>query len=192
MTERLNRLASLLPGLLGRMKPRTKRSKPEQSPAPRSILKPGRQAPDFTLNTSPEQKVSLHDFKGQPVILVFYPADWSPVCTDQLSLYNEIMPEFKKFNAEILAISVDGIWSHLAFAKDRKLTFPLLSDFEPKGRVSERYGAYQNRSGESARALFVVDSGGIVSWSHLSPDGVNPGAEGILSALEKLANKTMQ
>jgi len=174
------------------MKPRTKRSKPEQSPAPRSILKPGRQAPDFTLNTSPEQKVSLHDFKGQPVILVFYPADWSPVCTDQLSLYNEILPEFKKFNAEILAISVDSIWSHLAFAKDRKLTFPLLSDFEPKGSVSERYGAYKNGTGESARALFVVDSGGSVSWSHLSPDGVNPGAEGILSALEKLANKIMQ
>ena len=102
------------------------------------------------------------------------------------------MPEFKKFNAEILAISVDGIWSHLAFAKDRKLTFPLLSDFEPKGRVSERYGAYQNRSGESARALFVVDSGGTVSWSHLSPDGVNPGAEGILSALENLTDKTKQ
>lgn len=174
------------------LKPKTKRSKPERSPAPRSILKPGRQAPDFTLNSTPDQKVSLHDFRGQPVILVFYPADWSPVCTDQLSLYNEIMPEFKKFNAEILAISVDGIWSHLAFAKDRKLSFPLLSDFEPKGSVSERYGAYQNGIGESARALFVVDSAGTVSWSHLSPDGVNPGAEGILSALEKLTNTTKQ
>lgn len=174
------------------LKPRTKRSKPERSAASPTILQPGMKAPDFTLNTTPDQKVSLHDFKGQPVILVFYPADWSPVCTDQLSLYNEIMPEFKKFNAEILAISVDGIWSHLAFAKDRKLTFPLLADFEPKGRVSERYGAYQNRIGESARALFVVDSGGTVSWSHLSPDGVNPGAEGILSALENLTSKTKQ
>ena len=102
------------------------------------------------------------------------------------------MPEFKKFNAEILAISVDGIWSHLAFAKDRKLTFPLLSDFEPKGRVSDRYGAYQSKTGESARALFVVDSGGTVSWSHLSPDGVNPGAEGILSALENLTKNAKQ
>lgn len=117
---------------------------------------------------------------------MFYPADWSPVCTDELSLYNEIMPEFKKYNAEILGISVDGIWSHLAFAKDRKLTFPLLADFEPKGRVSREYGVYEERTGESARALFVIDNRGVISWSHLSPDGVNPGAEGILSALENL------
>lgn len=96
------------------------------------------------------------------------------------------MPEFKKYNAEILGISVDGIWSHLAFAKDRKLTFPLLADFEPKGRVSREYGVYEERTGESARALFVIDNRGVISWSHLSPDGVNPGAEGILSALENL------
>ncbi len=151
-----------------------------------SVLTPGRKAPNFSLNSTPDQKVSLNDFRGQPVILAFYPADWSPVCTDQLSLYAMVMPEFKKFNAELLAISVDNIWSHLAFAKDRKLNFPVLADFEPKGVVSRKYGAYKEKIGESARALFVIDDKGIVRWSHLSPDGVNPGADGILSALENL------
>lgn len=118
---------------------------------------------------------------------MFYPADWSPVCTDQLSLYNQILPEFKKYNSpEILGISVDGIWCHLAFAKDRKLSFPLVSDFEPKGKVAQLYGAYQSSSGETTRALFVVDEDGVIRWSYLSPDGVNPGADGILRALEEM------
>src|SRR5712664_703851 len=151
-----------------------------------SALKPGTKAPNFTLKTTPDQSVSLRDFRGRPVVLAFYPADWSPVCTDQMGLYAQVMPEFKKFNAEVLGISVDGIWTHLAFAKDRKLNFPLLSDFEPKGTVSRTYGAYEARVGESARALFVLDHKGIIRWSMLSPDGVNPGADGILSALEKL------
>jgi peroxiredoxin len=151
-----------------------------------SVLEAGKRAPNFSLNSTPDQKVSLNDFRGQPVILAFYPADWSPVCTDQLSLYAEVMPEFKKFNAELIAISVDNIWSHLAFAKDRKLNFPVLADFEPKGMISRRYGAYNEKVGECARALFVVDGRGIIRWSHLSPDGVNPGADGILAALENL------
>jgi peroxiredoxin len=151
-----------------------------------SVLGPGKPAPNFSLNSTPDQKVSLNDFRGQPVILAFYPADWSPVCTDQLSLYAMVMPEFKKFNAELLAISVDNIWSHLAFAKDRKLNFPVLADFEPKGVVSRKYGAFKEKIGESARALFVIDGKGIIRWSHLSPDGINPGADGILSALESL------
>jgi len=167
-----------------RQQPNTKKEKGSSS-----ILAPGRKAPNFSLNSTPDQKVSLKDFRGQPVILAFYPADWSPVCTDQLSLYAMVMPEFKKFNAELLAISVDNIWSHLAFAKDRKLNFPVLADFEPKGDISRKYGAFKEKIGESARALFVIDEQGIVRWSHLSPDGVNPGAEGILSALDQL-NKT--
>ena len=164
-----------------RQQPNTKKERGNSS-----ILGPGRKAPNFSLNSTPDQKVSLKDFRGQPVILAFYPADWSPVCTDQLSLYAMVMPEFKKFNAELLAISVDNIWSHLAFAKDRKLNFPVLADFEPKGDISRKYGAFKEKIGESARALFVIDEQGIVRWSHLSPDGVNPGAEGILSALDQL------
>ena len=151
-----------------------------------SPLKPGIKAPNFILKTTPDQHVSLRDFLGRPVVLCFYPADWSPVCTDQLGLYAQLMPEFRKFDAELLGVSVDGVWSHLAFSKDRNLNFPLLSDFDPKGAISRIYGVYAERNGESARALFVIDSKGIVRWSYLSPDGVNPGADGILSALEKL------
>ena len=169
---------------------RKKHAKPRRETKPKGILQPRRKAPDFSLKTTRDQIVSLQDFHGRPVVLVFYPADWSPVCSDQLSLYNEIMPEFKKFNAEILGISVDSIWSHLAFSKDRKLTFPLLSDFEPKGRVSQTYGVYKDGIGECGRALFVVDDQGIISWSYLSPDSVNPGADGILSALENLSSRT--
>jgi peroxiredoxin len=151
-----------------------------------TILKPGSKAPDFNLKSTPDQSVALRDFRGGPVVIAFYPADWSPVCSDQVGLYAQVMPEFKKFNAEVIGISVDGIWTHLAFAKDRKLNFPLLSDFEPKGAVSKAYGAYEARVGESARALFVLDKKGMITWSFLSPVGVNPGADGILSALEKL------
>src|SRR5215831_12847058 len=123
-------------------------------------LRAGIRAPDFTLQTTPDQYVSLREFLGQPVVLVFYPADWSPVCGDQLALYNEVLPEFKKHKAEILGISVDGIWCHLAFAKDRKLHFPILSDFEPKGGVARRYGVFRHDDGVAERALFVLDPEG--------------------------------
>src|SRR5258708_26666666 len=98
-----------------------------------NLLQPGTPAPDFTAYVTPDQKISLSDLRGKPVILAFYPADWSPVCGDQLALYNEILPEFRKHGAELLALSVDGPWCHSAFAKDRKYHFPLLADFEPKG-----------------------------------------------------------
>jgi peroxiredoxin len=152
----------------------------------RELLAVGTQAPDFTLNSTPDQRVSLSDFRGKPVVLVFYPADWSPVCGDQVALYNEMLDEFASSNAQLLGISVDGVWCHLAFAKDRNLHFPLLADFEPKGKVSKQYGAYHHDLGESSRALFVLDASGVIRWTHLSPDGVNPGADGILKALEAL------
>ena len=123
------------------------------------------------------------------MILAFYPADWSPVCGDQMALYNECLPEFKRLGAELLGISVDGIWCHLAFAKDRKLRFPLLADFEPKGAIARAYGAYSSESGATERALFVIDAKGVIRWSYLSPVGVNPGADGILTALESLKGK---
>ena len=154
-----------------------------------TILKPGVQAPDFSLPTTPDQKVSLSEFRGQPVVLVFYPADWSPVCSDQLALYNELKPEFAEFNAQVIGISVDGVWCHLAFSKDRKLHIPLLADFEPKGEVSRLYGVYRDHDGESERALFVIDAQGIIRWSHVSPVGINPGADGILKALESMVTE---
>jgi peroxiredoxin len=125
--------------------------------------------------------------RGRPVILAFYPADWSPVCGDQMALYNEILPEFRELGARLLGISVDGVWCHAAFAKARGLEFPLLSDFEPKGAVARLYGAYRAEDGTSERALFVIDRDGVIRWSHCSPIGVNPGADGILAALERLA-----
>jgi peroxiredoxin len=153
---------------------------------PNSALKPGTQAPDFSLRSTPDQTVSLHEFRGQPVILAFYPADWSPVCGDQMALYNEVLPEFQRCRAELLGISVDGAWCHLAFVRDRKLQFPLLADFEPKGAVARRYGVYRHQDGVSERALFVLDENGVIHWSYVSPIGVNPGADGILRALESL------
>jgi len=152
-------------------------------------LAAGAVAPDFLLNSTPDQKVKLSDFRGQPVILAFYPADWSPVCGDQMSLYNEVLPEFRRHGAQILGISVDGVWSHRAFSEARKLHFPLLSDFEPKGDVARAFGVYRGGEGISERALFVLDGEGIVRWSYVSPIGVNPGADGILEALEKLSEE---
>ena len=134
-------------------------------------LPPGTEAPDFALPSTPDQRLSLAEFRGRPVILAFYPEDWSPVCSDQPAL---------------VGISVDGIWCHLAFAKDRNLHFPLLADFEPKGEVARAYGVYRAEDGTTERALFVIDGDGVVRWSYVSPVGINPGADGILRALEEL------
>lgn len=157
-----------------------------ESPRSQELLAVGAQAADFSLHSTPDQRVALSDFRGQPVVLVFYPADFSPVCGDQVALYNEMREEFSSSGAQLLGISVDGAWCHLAFAASRHLHFPLLADFEPKGEVSKSYGAYHYDTGESARALFVVDAAGIIRWNHLSPDGINPGADGILRALDAL------
>ena len=151
-----------------------------------AILTAGTPAPEFRLHVTPDQELSLSELRGQPVILAFYPADWSPVCGDQMALYNEVLPEFRKFDAELLGISVDGVWCHEAFAKDRNLHFPLLADFEPKGKAARAYGAYREHDGVCDRALFVIDKNGIIAWSYCSPIAVNPGADGILDALEKL------
>ena len=153
-------------------------------------LAAGTQAPEFELRATPDQNLSLADFRGKPLILVFYPEDWSPVCSDQLGLYQAVLPEFQKFGAELIGISVDSVWSHLAFAKDRNLHFPLLSDFEPKGEVARTYQVYRAKEGTTERALFVIDADGIIRWSYVSPVGVNPGADGILRALEGLGTET--
>ena len=149
-------------------------------------LQPGVKAPDFALKATPDQTLSLTELRGGPVILAFYPADWSPVCGDQMALYNEVLAEFRRFGATMVGVSVDGVWCHAAFAKDRKLHFPLLADFEPKGAVARAYGAFRDSEGVSERALFVIDSVGFIRWSYVSPVGVNPGADGILAALEAL------
>jgi peroxiredoxin len=128
----------------------------------------------------------LGDYRGQPVVLVFYPADWSPVCGDELALFNQLSEVWEGLNAQLVGISVDGIWCHKAFSENRKFKFQLVSDFEPKGAVARSYKAYREREGVAERALYVLDAAGIVRWSYLSPMKVNPGADGILAALEAL------
>src|SRR5277367_1165424 len=157
-----------------------------------TALPSGAAAPDFSLMSTPDQAVSLSEFRGQPVVLAFYPADWSPVCGDQMSLYNEMLAEFHELEADFLGISVDGAWCHAAFSRDRKLHFPLLADFEPKGAVAKLYGVYREDDGTTERALFVINAEGIIHWSYVSPVGVNPGADGILSALEELQNSKVE
>jgi peroxiredoxin len=156
---------------------------------PTTALPPGTPAPDFTLRTTPDQSVTLSELRGRPVVLIFYPADWSPVCTDELAVFNQLLPEFERFNAEIFGISVDGIWCHTAFADARNLGFNLLSDFEPKGEVSKAYGVYRQKEGTSARANFVIDPNGVIVWNEVSPVGINPGAGGVLQALETLVGQ---
>ncbi len=131
-------------------------------------LAPGVTAPAFSLPSSPAKTAALSDYRGHPVVLVFYPADWSPVCGDQLALYTELQDEFNRLDAKVLGISVDGPWCHGAFVQARS------------------YGVYAENAGTSERALFVIDAQGIIRWSFLSPMGVNPGADGILTALESL------
>ena len=152
------------------------------------MLAIGTNAPDFELNSTPDQKLKLSDLQGKRVILAFYPADWSPVCGDQLALYNETLKFFSRHNAQLVGISVDSKWCHFAFSQDRKFHFPLLADFEPKGQVTKLYGVYDEKEGESQRALFVLDEKGVIRWNYLSPAGINPGADGILEALENLDN----
>ena len=147
---------------------------------------PGDRAPDFTLPSNPQEALTLSDLRGRPVVLAFYPADWSPVCSDQMALYQAVLPVFEGYRASVLGLSVDGVWCHQAFAESRKLHFPLLADFEPKGAVSRAYGSYDPSRGEAERTLFVIDPAGSVFWNYRSPEGVNPGADGILAALDAM------
>lgn len=161
----------------------------ENPPAP---LTAGTAAPEFALHSTPDQSLRLSDLRGRPVILAFYPADWSPVCGDQMALYNEMLEEFAEYNAQLVGISVDGVWCHSAFAEARRLHFPLLADFEPKGEVARAYGVYDSAGGIADRALFVIDGDGIIRWSFVSPMGVNPGANGIFTALDALGIAKVQ
>jgi peroxiredoxin len=153
-------------------------------------LEPGTVAPDFSLPSAPGTTLRLSSLRGRPVILVFYPADWSPVCSDELSLFNEVLDEFRRHDAELVGLSVDGVWCHKAYRDARRLAFPLLADFEPKGAVARAYGAYRDADGTSERALFVIDRDGVIRWSYVSPVNINPGADGILAALEALPAPT--
>jgi peroxiredoxin len=155
------------------------------------MLKKNDIAPAFNLYATPDQKIKLADFKGRNVVLAFYPADWSLICSDQMALYNEMLKYFKEYDAQLLGISVDSKWCHLAFSQSRNLHFPLLSDFEAKGEVAKKYGVYNEDEGVAERALFVINKQGVIEWSYLSPMAVNPGADGILETLESISLKSI-
>jgi peroxiredoxin len=149
------------------------------------VIEPGAQAPDFTLPDQDGNKVSLADFRGQTLVLVFYPADFSPVCTDQLSVYQEVLGQFEERGAKLLGISVDGAFCHRAFRTHMSLDFPLLADFHPKGEVAKAYGVWSDEHGVSGRALVMVGPSGIVEWSYMSPPLEVPGANLIFDALDQ-------
>lgn len=153
------------------------------------MLANGTTAPDFELEATQGETFKLSALRGKRVIMAFYPADWSPVCTDQLSFYNEVVEIFAEKNAVLVGISVDSIWCHTAFSNDRKLDFPLLADFEPKGAIARQYDVYNNNFGEAERALYLVDENGTIAWSHLSPIDVNPGVDIVLAALDNMDAK---
>jgi peroxiredoxin len=123
------------------------------------------------------------------MVIVFYPADFTPVCGDELAIFSEVLPELERHGARVLGISVDSVWSHRVFGQDRNVRFPLLADFHPKGEVARRYHCYREQDGYSERALFVLDRDGEVFWSFLSPIDVNPGVDGVLDALERLSGQ---
>lgn len=153
------------------------------------MIKIGEQAPEFELFATPDQKISLSELSGRNVVLVFYPADWSPVCSDELTIFNQAHKLFDKYNATVLGISVDSRWCHMSFAKDRNYHFPLLADFHPKGAVSKLFDVYDEVEGESKRAIILIDTNKKINWTYLSPTAINPGVDGILEALENLTNE---
>ena len=140
-----------------------------EGPAENEGLPVGSQAPDFTLPNANAEPVSLTDFRGKNVVLVFYPLDWSPACSDQLSLYQSELPEFDKHDAVVIGISVDSLYSHGAWAAVRGITFPLLADFHRNGEVSRMYKLMRQTEGFSERALYIIDREGIIRYSHVSP-----------------------
>jgi peroxiredoxin len=149
------------------------------------MIEPGTPAPDFTLRDQDGKKVSLEDLRGQTSVLVFYPLDFSPVCTDQLNIYQEVLPDLEAKGVKLYGVSVDSAYCHKAFQSQLGISIPLLADFEPKGEVARRYGVYIDGRGHNERALVMIGPDLIVRWSHQSPTPLEiPGANLIFDALE--------
>ena len=152
----------------------------------RTSLASGMQAPAIVLPAAHSSTWILQDYRGRAVVIVFYPADWEPISTDQLRCYNIALPEIRGLGAELVGVSVDSVWCHQAFKRALRLDFALLSDCHPRGGAARAYGIYRPRQGTGGRALFVVDATGVIRWHYLAPPEVNPGVDGILTALEGL------
>jgi peroxiredoxin len=148
------------------------------------LIEPGAKAPDFTLRDHDGTEVSLSDFAGRKLVLAFYPLDFSPVCSDQLSIYQEVLGEIEERGATLVGVSVDSVYCHRAFREQANLTMPLLADFHPKGEMSRAYGAYREDRGATNRSLVLVGEDGTVKWSYASPSTREiPGANLIFDAL---------
>jgi len=152
------------------------------------MIEAGAVAPDFTLPDQDGDEVALQDLAGQISVLVFYPLDFSPVCTDQLNVYQEVLPELEAKGAKLYGVSVDSAFSHKAFQDHLGISIPLLADFHPKGEVSKAYGAYIEERGHNQRALVMIGPDLAVTWTHQSPSPLEiPGANLIFDALERQA-----
>ena len=152
------------------------------------MIAAGEPAPDFTLRDQDGKKVSLADYRGRKVLLVFYPQDFSPVCSDQLSVYQEVKPQIAEKGVEMVGISIDHPWAHKAFQEKLGIDTTLLCDFEPKGEVARAYGAYLEKFGHANRSLVLIDEEGTVEWVHESPTPLEiPGANVIFDALAAAA-----
>jgi peroxiredoxin len=148
------------------------------------VIEPGIRAPDFTLPDQDGNEVSLSDFAGSKLVLAFYPLDFSPGCSHQLGVYQEVLGEIESRGASLVGVSVDSAFCHSAFREHLGLTMPLLADFHPKGEMSSAYGAYREDRGANNRSLVLVDEDGVVRWSHASPSTKEiPGANLIFDAL---------
>jgi peroxiredoxin len=153
------------------------------------MIEPGTPAPDFALPDQDGNEVTLDGLRGQPVVLAFYPLDFSPVCTDQLNVYQEVLPDLERRGALLYGVSVDSGFAHKAFRSELGVSIPLLADFHPKGEVSRRFGVFDERRGVARRALVLIGPDGIVHWSHVSPSPLEiPGANLIFDALEQVAS----
>jgi peroxiredoxin len=149
------------------------------------MIQPGTPAPDFTLPDQDGNAISLEDLRGQTSVLVFYPADFSPVCTEQLNVYQEVLGELEQQGVKLYGISVDSAFCHNAFRKHLGVTIPLLADFHPKGDVARKYGVWAGSHGVAARALVMIGPDLVVKWAHRSPSPLEiPGANLIFDALE--------
>ena len=150
------------------------------------MIEAGTPAPDFTLRDQDGNQVSLADLRGERVVLAFYPLDFSPVCTDQLNVYQEVLGELEQRGVRLYGVSVDSAFCHKAFQERIGISFPLLADFEPKGEVARAYGVYIEGRGHSERALVMIGPDGVVEWAHKSPTPLEiPGANLIFDALDE-------
>jgi peroxiredoxin len=152
-----------------------------------SPLKVGDVAPDFTLKGHDDQEYTLSAFRGQPVVLAFYPLDFSPICTDEHACFVRDMARLNALNAQVFGISVDSVWAHKAFARQMGITYPLLADFQPRGEVAGKYGVFLEDAGIAARTTFVIDADGRIAFIQRNEIEQVPDVSEIITALEQLS-----